>query len=178
MSSLFVALALVIGCSSGLRHYTNSPALEGIRRVAVIPFHNLTRDPVAGEVVTRIFLTELIRGRMFIVVEMGDVEDFMFQQRVKRKDFMNRTVLNLLRSRTGAEAAIMGTVNRFDYVGRVPVVSLTVRMVDTEDGHIIWKASAERNGDDYLKVLNLGKIRSLPRLCQVMAREMIATMGR
>lgn len=173
-----LALLLLLRCSTLPRHYVDRAALEEIEKVAVLPFQNLTDDPIAGEVTTRIFHAELIRSGLFAVEELGNIEDFMFQQRIRRRAELDRRHLLLLRRRLETEAVIMGTVSRFEYVGEVPRVALAVRMVTTEEGRIVWKARIERDGEDYLLVLNLGRIRSLQQLCRAVARELIRTMRR
>ena len=50
-------------------------------------------------------------------------------------------------------------------------------MVTTDTGEIIWKACIERNGDDYIKILDIGKIRSLNQLASIVVEELIDSMG-
>jgi len=49
-------------------------------------------------------------------------------------------------------------------------------MVDAQTGKILWMAEHKRNGDDYIKVLDFGKIRSVGALTKKVVGEMIETM--
>jgi TolB-like protein len=60
--------------------------------------------------------------------------------------------------------------------GMVPTVSISARMVDAQTGEILWMAQYRRTGDDYIKVLDFGKIRSVGELTNKVVGEMIETI--
>jgi TolB-like protein len=49
-------------------------------------------------------------------------------------------------------------------------------MVDAKTGEILWMAQYRRTGDDYIKILDFGKIRSVGALTKKVVGEMIETI--
>ena len=148
-----------------------------VKKVAIFPFRNLTKNPHAREIVTQIFLAELGKSERFEIEELGNIVDFMVEQRLRIGASLDRPRLRVLRRRYKIDAAILGNILAFGEKDGVPYINLTVRMVTTDTGEIIWKASIERNGDDYIKILDIGKIRSLNQLASIVVEELIDSMG-
>ena len=148
-----------------------------VKKVAIFPFRNLTKNPHAREIVTQIFLAELAKSGRFEVEELGNIVDFMVEQRLGIGTNPDRARLRLLRKRYKIDAVILGNILAFRERGSVPYINLTARMVTTDTGKIIWKAFIEKNGDDYIKILNIGKIRSLNQLTTIVVKELINSMG-
>jgi TolB-like protein len=65
-----------------------------------------------------------------------------------------------------------------DGTGRrsVPVVAITARMVESNDGRVIWSARSKRRGDDYIIAFEMGRVRSVAALTQRTVQEMIDTI--
>lgn len=148
-----------------------------VKKVAIFPFRNLTKNPHAREIVTQIFLAELAKSGRFEVEELGNIVDFMVEQRLKIGTNPDRARLRLLRKKYKIDAVILGNILAFRERDSVPYINLTARMVTTDTGKIIWKAFIEKNGDDYIKILNIGKIRSLNQLTTIVVKELINSMG-
>ena len=148
-----------------------------VKKVAIFPFRNLTKNPHAREIVTQIFLAELAKSERFEVEELGNIVDFMVEQRLGIGTNPDRARLRLLRKRYKIDAVILGNILAFRERDSVPYINLTARMVTTDTGKIIWKAFIEKNGDDYIKILNIGKIRSLNQLTTIVVKELINSMG-
>jgi len=147
-----------------------------IKKVAVFPFRNLSKNPRAGEIVTQIFLAELGKNGHFEVEELGNIIDFMVEQRIRMGENINRSRLFLLRRRYKIDAVIFGDILVFEKKGEVPYISLSVRMTKIDTDEIVWKANIEKSGDDYIKVLDIGRIRSLNQLTSRVVEELIHTM--
>lgn len=150
-----------------------------IRKVAVIPFYNLSGRRDAGRIVTEIFVTELFRDGRFQVEEPGNVLQFMFDEWMKRVGEIDRERVVVLGRRLGVDAVITGTVEEFeDGMGAhaVPLVAITARMIGTEDGRVLWYGRNRKRGDDYIVVFDFGRVRSVITLVQKVIREMLDTM--
>lgn len=169
---------LLTACSHGHSPlYIDKNNICEVKKLAVFPFRNLSKDPHAGEIVTQIFLAELSKKERFEVEELGNIIDFMVEQRLRIGTSLDRPRLRVLRKRYKIDAVILGSILDFGERGGVPYVNLTARMVTTDTGKIIWKACIERNGDDYIKILDIGKIRSLNQLASIVVEELINSMG-
>ena len=118
----------------------------------------------------------MAKAHLFNIEELGNIIDFMVEKRLRIGTNLDKPSLLLLRRRYKVDAIILGNILVFDERGGVPYLNLTARMVTTDTDKIIWKASIERNGEDYIKVLNVGRINSLNQLTQHVVEELIETM--
>ncbi|RLB12605.1 MAG: hypothetical protein DRG39_01465 [Deltaproteobacteria bacterium] len=173
---LYLFIFFLIACAHP-SYYLDKNEVHKIKKVAIFPFHNLSKTPQAREIVTQIFLAELTKANLFNIEELGNIIDFMVEKRLRIGASLDKASLLLLRRRYKVDAIILGDILVFDERGGVPYLNLTARMVSTDTGKIIWKASIERNGEDYIKVLNIGRISSLNQLTQRVIKELIETMS-
>ncbi|MCD6320041.1 MAG: hypothetical protein J7M03_05105 [Candidatus Desulfofervidaceae bacterium] len=164
-----------MACKSAPLVYVNKPALQKIQKVAVFPFANASKEPHAGEIVTQIFFTELVKTHQFQVEEMGNIMDFFIKQRIEQKDKIDKTRLTLLRNQFKVDAVFLGTVREFEEKGTIPIVEISLRLIETQTDQVIWRGSIERTGEDYVTIINIGRIRSLNKLTQYAVRELLKT---
>ena len=168
---------LLTACSHGHSpFYIDKNNIYEVRKVAVFPFRNLSKNPHAREIVTRIFLAELSKKERFEVEELGNIIDFMVEQKIRVGVNINKPRLLLLKRRYKIDALIFGDILAFEQKGEAPRISLSVRMLKIDTDKIVWKANIERNGDDYIKILNIGQIRSLNQLTSMVVRELMETI--
>jgi len=168
---------LLTACSHGHSPlYIDKNNICEVKKLAVFPFRNLSKDPHAGEIVTQIFLAELSKKERFEVEELGNIIDFMVEQRARVGASISKSRLLLLKRRYKIDAVIFGDILVFEQRGGVPYISLSIRMLKIDTDKIVWKANIEKNGDDYIKILNIGQVRSLNQLTNTVARELMKTM--
>jgi len=110
------------------------------------------------------------------VEELGNIIDFMVEQKIRVGVNINKPRLLLLKRRYKIDALIFGDILAFEQKGEAPRISLSVRMLKIDTDKIVWKANIERNGDDYIKILNIGQIRSLNQLTSMVVRELMETI--
>ena len=78
-----LSMWLFILACGGLRYYTNPAAdLSYIKRVAILPLHNFTRDNLAHEKIRDILETELLKLGEFEVVDRGEVDAVLKELRL------------------------------------------------------------------------------------------------
>lgn len=140
------------GCSGGPEPSTfTNPRFDFgfVERVAVLPFENLSTDRQAGARATRLTITELLASGAVDVVEPGEVRAALsaFGNRVTQPS--TEQVLALGKS-LGVQGLVLGTVTQSEIVRSgtvgIPVVSLDVRMVETETGATVWATTATTDG--------------------------------
>ena len=75
----FAATLALAGCATSKTTKYMHPNMDlgAVRRVAVLPFENLTQDKSASEKAHKIFLTELLSLEAFEVVEPGQVTQYL-----------------------------------------------------------------------------------------------------
>ena len=174
--TLFLTPLLIVGCAV-LSREALSP--HASKKVAILPFYNISGYRDAGKVVANIFVTEMFKTDRFNVEETGNIVQFMIQERMDTIGEIEIERLKILGKRLGVDAVMTGTVEEFAEAGgaySVPTVAITARMIDSNTGKLIWSGQNKRKGDDYIIVLDLGEVRSLTALTQKVVREMIDTI--
>ena len=168
---------LLNACSHGhYSFYIDKNNIYEVKKVAVFPFRNLSKNPRAGEIVTQIFLAKLSKKERFELEELGNIIDFVVEQRIKMGASINKSRLLLLKRRYKIDAVFFGDILALEQKGEAPYISLSVRMLKIDTDKIVWKANIERNGDDYIKILNIGQVRSLNQLTSVVVGELMETI--
>lgn len=179
-STCLAALVIAAGCA--VNKPVTAPVETGTRtkRVAVLPFNNISGKRDAAEIVTNIFLTELFRSGKFTVEEPGNIMQFMIQEKVTTIGEMDFEKLQVLASRFNVDSVIVGMVEEFDEGKTMetptPVIALSARMINPKSGTIVWSAQKKRKGDDYIVVFDFGRVRSITTLTKRAVDEMIKTI--
>jgi TolB-like protein len=174
--SIFI-FSLIASCAA-LPRISSNEQDPVVKKVAVLPFQNISGNKYAGNVVANAYVTELFNTGRFLVEEPGNIRRFMIQERVDTIGEMELDRLKVLGRRLRVDAIVVGTVEEFDG-GRgvgVPVVSVTARMVEASSGRIIWSGQNRRKGDDYIIVFDLGEVRTVTTLTQKVVKEMVDTI--
>ena len=152
-----------------------------IRKVAVFPFYNNTKVAEASKIVTGAFIAGLVDTRRFQVEFPGNIKSFLVTERIIVRTGVDLDTIKLMGKRLGVDGVVLGQVD--EYIGAeegrravVPLVCISSRLVDTRTGKILFMAQHRRTGDDYIKVLDFGKIRSAGALTRKVVGEMIDAM--
>jgi len=168
---VLLAALTVLSCAKAVT--TTHPALEGViskKKVAVLPFNNISGRPDAGVIVTNLFVTELFNAGRVVVEEPGNVLQFMREERVNVLGEIDLLKLQLLSRRLHLDAVIVGTVMEFDDGGEgnspVPVVSISARMIEPVEGRIIWSAQDKKKGADFITIFGRGRVRAVTSLAK------------
>ena len=181
---LLVILEFISACSSATTPYAyvrKNHDQPGVKKVAIFSFHNNTTIAEANKIVTGAFVASLVKMRKFKVEFPGNIKSFLVSERIIVRTGVDLNTIKLMGRRLGVDAVIMGRIEEFVGVeekkrGVIPVVSISSRMVDVRTGKILWMAQHRKTGDDYIKVLDFGKVRSVGELTKKVVLEMIETM--
>jgi TolB-like protein len=162
-----LALLPVAGCGGGMKvtRFSNPNFdFSFVERVAVIPFDNQTNDRQSGLRATRLTITELLASGAIDVVEPGEVAAALTRitglQAGRAVSPSTEQIVSLGQA-LGVQALIMGTVTQSENLRSgsvpIPVVTLDLRMVETETGATVWAAThSEKGGSLSAKVLGTG----------------------
>lgn len=181
---LILGLGFISGCSSSAIPYTyirKNHDQPVVKKVAVLSFYNNTKIAGASKIVTGAFVANLVGMRKFKVEFPGNIKSFLVGQRIIVRTGVDLNTIKLMGRKLGVDAVIIGRIDEFVGMeekkrGVVPMVSISSRMVDARTGKILWMAEHRRSGDDYIKVLDFGKVRSVGELTRKVVLEMIETM--
>ena len=150
------ALLGLYGCASGMQatRFSNPNFDFGfVERVAVVPFENLSNDRAAGARATRLTITAFLASGTLDVVEPGEVQAAIVQITNRPPsqsiELSNEEIVSLGQA-LGVQALVMGSVTQSDNLRSgsvaIPVVTLDLRMVETETGAIVWAATHSEKG--------------------------------
>jgi hypothetical protein len=132
----------------------------------------------ASENVTAAFVAQLVEAEKFQIEFSGNVKSFLVSERVVVRTGVDLDTIKLMGKKMNVDAVFVGQVD--EYVGGdegenglVPVVSIGSRLVETKAGKIVFMAHYRKTGDDYISVLDFGKIRSVGELTEKVAGEIV-----
>jgi curli biogenesis system outer membrane secretion channel CsgG len=185
LGAALLLLVSVAGCAAPGRFYLNGEAdMAFYKKVAVLPFANLTPDHFAGERVTRMFVTELVIADRFQIADPGEVRAVLertgglptFEGTYDPKKLKDAAV------EVGANGLIRGAVSEYQMTGSTsgsqrPSVAFDVEMVDVATGNVVWKASISKRGKTRIPILG-GGTATLSRLTEDACREVVHRIDR
>lgn len=178
------ALLLAAGCASGPRLYVNSQAdLTFYKKVAVLPFRNLTNERFAGERVTRAFLTELVMTEHYEIVDQNEFASVLDKiggnpgfegvyDPAKVKDAAGQIQ---------ATGVLRGTVTEYTMqrsgTNDFPVVAFDAELIDVATNNVVWRGSVVRRGKGRVPLLGGGE-RTYGQLVQDATRDLVRRIER
>lgn len=180
--ALGIAVLSVAGCAASVRFYVNPQAdMSYYKKVAVLPFSNLTQQGFAGERVTRAFVTELVIADRFRVVEASDFRAALAQVGVESniEGGIDPEKLKEAAARVGATGVVRGAVTEYQMQragqDEVPVVGFDVELLDAATGNVVWRVSLSRRGHGRLPLVG-GGARSFGRVTQEACEQAVAVL--
>lgn len=121
-----------------------------IQTVAVLPFQNLADDEDAGERVRDVFSGMLLATEAVYVLPPGEVHRAISRVGVVNPAAPSIEEIKSLAGILDVDVVITGVVREYDVVrsGTVTanMISLSLQMIETQTGTIIWSASSTRGG--------------------------------
>ena len=171
---LFTAAVLLLGAGA--------PAAREHARVAVFPFENLSGKADAGELLTRVFFTELAGRGGYDVIEPGAVDAVLDTLGIRNPGSVTSAQLRAAGDTLRASRIVLGSVLESGTVrgeeGDLPSLGLSVRLVDPASGTVLWTGMRFRSGDDHETLFGWGRERSAERLASKVARDLVDRMLR
>jgi hypothetical protein len=156
---LFLGLLTILfvnyGCGKGTpSFYINQDVdFSFIKRVAVLPFENLTNERFAGNMVRQVVISELLATGLVEVTVPGDPIAAIENLRLKPDDPLSAEQIKTIGKNLKVQAVILGAVEEFGLVryGNIsaPEVSITIMMADTSSGSIIWSVTKTKGGASF-----------------------------
>jgi TolB-like protein len=124
-----------------------------VQRVAVLPFENYTNDRQAALRATRLTITQLLASGALDVVEPGEVVAALSKLpglQPGRSLAPSKEQILSLGQALDVQALVLGAVTQSENLRSgnvsIPVVSLDLRMVETETGATVWAATNTEKG--------------------------------
>jgi polysaccharide biosynthesis protein PelC len=178
---LFLGTLLVFGCAPRPSIYSQAGIIrQPVKGLAILPFVNLSGQENAGKLVANAFLVELLKEPGFKIIEPGEIEVVMRNERIRSADQIDYQTAKILKDKLKADYILIGAVNEYAYFNsgsrEIPRVSFSVRILDSETGKIVWAAYQSRKGDDKELIFGWGLINSLPNLTVESVKQVLKKM--
>jgi TolB-like protein len=179
-----IALALAVGAcgcaSTGPRYFVNPQAdMSLYKKVAIMPFGNLSTSGLAGERVTRAFITELVITDRYRVVEPAEFRAVLhaIDADPSPDGQVDAEKLREAAGKVDVAGVIRGSVTDYEVQRRgqdeFPVVSFDVELLDVASGNIVWRASITRRGSARFPIIGGSSPLTLGALTQSACSELV-----
>lgn len=183
LALLAAAAVGLAGCAAGPRLFVNADAdMTLYRKLAVLPFSNLSAERFAAERVSRALMTELIISNRFQLVEPAVTAAGL--EKLALPSDPTRAIpaekLKELATSLQVEGFVRGAVTEYQ-VSRasgeeVALLSFDVEMLDAATGTVVWRASISKRGRGPLPVMGGASSRSFGPLTQQACREVVSAL--
>jgi TolB-like protein len=180
-TALCLLLFVFLSCGHPPRIYMRPQTdLSGFKKIAVLPFDNLSGEEDAGEKITEIFTVELLRMGSFSVAEPGRVKKAVMEKRIRTTRDMDIEAIKWLGESLEVDLILAGSVLDFSVEEsankKVPMVTVISRLVQAESGVTVWTGYQSRQGDDKESLFGWGRITSLSELARLAVSEMLQSL--
>jgi len=176
---------LMMGCMHSLERgkpFVREKALSGIKRIAVLPFYNLSDRVDAEVLVTNIYIGEVVNDQRYATVKYGDIREFLLKHRILTTETITREILQRLADTFFVDGVMLGTIFTYqewdpDNEKEPAVVDVSVRLLECESGRIIWCGREKRTGWDERKVFDIGEVVFCSQLVQKTAQNFLQELS-
>jgi hypothetical protein len=151
-TSVFLALVLLMACAtpSGDTYIDQNMDFGAIKTVGVMPFANLTRDTVVSERVRDVFINSLLSTGAVYVLPTGEIARGVARTEIQNPTAPSGEDVIKLGGIIKVQAIITGVVREYGEVRSgttlANIISLSVQMIETQTGKIVWTASTTKGG--------------------------------
>ncbi len=123
-----------------------------IKKVAVLPFENHSKQENAGEIVRDIVTTDILSKKLFDIVGKSIVNAVIADEVGPEENELGyeKEVLKRIAKRLKVNGLILGAVDSYedkrDGSYSYPVITLTIRLIDGKTGIVLWQTSGTQTG--------------------------------
>jgi len=149
---LLCAMLIVLGgcAATGNVYHDANMDFGAIQSVAVLPFSNLSRDNLAAERVRDVFINKLLSAGAVYVLPAGEVARGVATADIQNPFSPSPEEIVKLGPIIKVQAVITGVVKEYGEVRSgttsANLISLSLQMIETQTGKIVWTASTTKGG--------------------------------
>ncbi len=150
-AATLLLVLLFAGCgTSGVRYHSPDMDFGSIRRVAVLPFANLTREAAAAERVRDVFTTMLLATGATYVIPPGEVFRGVSRAGLVDPTRPSSEEVKKFAGIVTVDAVITGVVREYGEVrsgqSAANVVSVSLQMIEAQTGTVVFTAETTKGG--------------------------------
>ena len=150
---LAVLLVLCFGACAGagsVKYRDPKMDFGSLRKVAVLPFANLTRDEKAADRVRDVYTNMLMATGGLYLLPPGEVARGIARAQITDRAAPSEEEIKRLGGALGVDAVMTGVVKEYGEVrsGTVSsnLVSMSLMMFEVKTGKVVWSASSTKGG--------------------------------
>ena len=153
---LLLLLPALAGCVSqgANRNFVHPEMMLGKKRhIAILPFENLSNNPTAGLTISQLLATELFARNLFDIMEESEMRRLLIKNKVDMDRLADVSIARKLARKLGVDAVLTGSISEFSYqhgLREEPAVGFNLRLIRTQDGAVLWRASQSNMGSGFL----------------------------
>jgi len=143
----------------------SSPFTKGGERgiiVAIFPFENLSEDKNALASIMPVLRSRLETKGLEMLNEDA-LNRFLLKERIRSTGYISSDIAGKSKDNLNVSAILVGSINSFSSKEN-PEVGLSARLINSSDGTILWANHASATGEDFTKILGLGRILTIESL--------------
>jgi len=163
---MMIVLVLLPGCSPRATSYVRQDVdYSFIRKVAVLPFQNLSQDINANARVYSIFVAQLLDRQAVDVAEYGAVLSAMAQMQLDFNSVLPPEQIVKLGKILEVDGIFFGSVQEYGLErisqDRTYTITASYSLAETQTGLTVWSAQARNDGASFWRKLFGGGSASL-----------------
>jgi hypothetical protein len=147
---LICCCLLLASCTPKQDFTSEQMDFSAVRTVAVLPLQNLTSDDQASERVRDAFMVVLLATEGIYVLPPGEVARGINRVGIRTPATPTVEEIIKLQGVIGVDAVITGVLREYGSVrsgsAEANLVSLSLQMVETQTGIIVWSGASTRGG--------------------------------
>ncbi len=150
-SFLIVMLCLCVGACAGTAKYRD-PNMDfgSVRKVAVLPFANLTKEERAADRVRDVFTNALLATGGLYLLPPGEVARGISRAQVDNRTSPTEEEVKRLGSVLTVDAVITGVVREYGEArsgsASANMISVSLQMFEVKTGKVVWSAASTKGG--------------------------------
>lgn len=180
---IIFALFIIMGCRSNGHspyHISQDVDFSFVKNVAVLPLENLSNDKAAGEIVSRLAISELLASGLVNVVVPGEVMSVVNDLNIENTSSLNKKQIKEIGRALSVQGIVMGSVEQYGYAkigsSTVPEITISLMMAETGTGDIIWSVTKRKGGDGFLARHFGATSQTLSKTALDVVREAVGTL--
>jgi polysaccharide biosynthesis protein PelC len=147
---LFVVIISLTACWSGERYKDPKMDFGSIYTVAVMPFTNLSKEPLAADRVRDVFMTMLLASGEMYVLPQGEVARGLALAGVVNSVAMSNDETIKFAKLVKADAVITAVIREYGDLrsgsASANVISFSLQMTEVQTGRVVLSASTTKGG--------------------------------
>ncbi|MBI4793986.1 MAG: hypothetical protein HY789_14890 [Deltaproteobacteria bacterium] len=153
---MLMFLSLLSGCAgkTTISYMREDVTLDFVNKVCVLPLTNNTDQKYAAELARDVISTQILAMNIFDLVDKGIVDSVLYEEALDPGAPVSQLMLSRLGQRLNVQAIMVGAVDLAGdkRVGSVivPEMSLTLRLIETKSGLVLWQGSGHYAGDSII----------------------------